>query len=73
MATIEHGRQDGGPTGGWASSPGPTTATDPATVTGGAGDLEFDEAWGDAAAATDTRADPETRDPHPAFEDPNDR
>jgi hypothetical protein len=64
-ATTEDGRPDEGAGGG--------AAPDAEPVTGGAGDLEFDEAWRGASSADDVRLDRPQRDPDPTFEDPNDR
>jgi hypothetical protein len=63
--TTEHDRSDEGAGG--------RTAPGAEPVTGGGGDLEFDEAWADAASAGDTAAERQPRDPDPVFEDPNDR
>jgi hypothetical protein len=64
-ATIEDDRSDEGA--------GRPAAPPTAPVTGGAGDLEFDEAWAGAGAASDARPERQQRDPDPTFEDPNDR
>jgi hypothetical protein len=37
------------------------------------GDLEFDEAWGGGAGESEPAREVGSRDPNPAFEDPNDR
>jgi hypothetical protein len=51
-----------------AGDASPTATGDAAT-----GDLEFDEAWGGAAAGADAVPGRGPRDPDPSFEDPNDR
>ena len=63
MATIEGDRPDEGPEGREDRTPDAT----------GGGDLEFDEAWADAAAANRAGDERQERDPAPTFEDPNDR